>query len=80
MFCAEVFDIMLTYIYTDELPRLGSKWLTSAGVEHLLEAADLHLLLGMKVRGRHLAPALLLIRAFEMCSTALSLVTAWVEA
>lgn len=41
--------------YTDELPRLGSKYLSSAGVEQLLDAADLHLLLGMKVLNR--APA-----------------------
>lgn len=47
--CADIFDIMLAFVYTNEVPRLGQRHLSSASILQLFDAADLHLLLAMKV-------------------------------
>ena len=47
---ADVFEVMLHFIYANQLPRLGARWQGAAAVEALFDAADAHLLIPMKVR------------------------------
>lgn len=50
--------MVLAFMYTHEIPRLGRRQLTSDGIHRLLSAADMYLLDAMKVR----TPALSLHR------------------
>ena len=47
---AEVFEVVLAFMYTHEIQRLGRRQLSSSGIHSLLSAADMYLLDAMKVR------------------------------
>jgi len=45
---ADVFEVVLAFMYTHEMPTLGRRQLSSSGIDSLLSAADMYLLEAMQ--------------------------------